>query len=76
LKFEQNICYKPIFDTADDRTYFLVKLPINVYFIEQKAQDKAQDKSIMEKAWVPKVSILFFIYNKLLTRIQKCDIIN
>ena len=30
---------KPIFDTDDDRTYFLVNLPINEYFIEDKAQD-------------------------------------
>ena len=34
---------KPIFDTDDDRTYFLVNLPINEYFIQDKAQDKAQD---------------------------------
>ena len=28
---------RPIFDTDDDRTYFLVNLPINEYFIQDKA---------------------------------------
>ncbi|HEY8892593.1 MAG TPA: RNA-binding domain-containing protein [Clostridium sp.] len=36
----------PIFDTDEDRSYFLVELPINLYFNdENKYQDKAQDKA-------------------------------
>ena len=36
---------KPIFETDEDRTYFIVELPINEMFLEyNKAQDKAQDK--------------------------------
>ena len=50
---EINESPKPIFDTDDDRTYFLVKLLINEYFIEDEVQDKVQDKvqdeSIEEK---------------------------
>ena len=37
---------KPIFETDEDRTYFIVELPINEMFLEyNKAQDKPQDKA-------------------------------
>lgn len=49
---EINKSPKPIFDTDDDRTYFLVKLPLNEYFIEQKAQEKAQDETVENKVTV------------------------
>ena len=41
---------KPIFETDEKRTYFLAKLYINSYFLNQdKAQDKAQDKMDLKK---------------------------
>lgn len=35
---------RPIFETDDDRTYFLVKLFINEYFIKGEVQDEVQDE--------------------------------
>ena len=38
----------PIFDTDDDRSYFLVELPVNLYFDDKnknQIQDEAQDEA-------------------------------
>ena len=43
---EKNNSPNPIFETDDDRTYFLVRLPINSYFLEAKqAKHEAKDKA-------------------------------
>lgn len=42
---EKNNSPKPIFETDEERTYFLVRLPINSCFLEGRAQDRVQDEA-------------------------------